>query len=508
MIDPIQNDLIYGKDPTEAIVGIEIVNNQIVLFKEIDGKIITETRNNKYWVLSPNQSKDNKTVRLEGDQYFKYLKEYDTEEEFNEVKRIVKKHNLYCIYNPVEGAMVRHGYTFFKNTKISDVSVLSFDIETTGINPKASDAKCLIISNTFRKLGVITRKMFSIDEYSSEREMLLAWVEWVQEINPSIVLGYNIVAFDFPYLIQRAWKNGITLDLGRDCSAINKEKYERQFRKDGSQSYSYNRLHIFGRQIIDQFFVAIRYDIGRKYSSYKLKTIIAEEGLEKEGRIFIDASQIKNDWKDLEKRKLIKQYAEEDSDDSLKLFDLMIPAQFYLCQYIPKPFQIITESATGAQINSLLVRSYLQNNGCIPKASEVTYVQGGISFSVPGLYGWTTKADLKSAYPSQILRFKLYDKKKDPNGNFYKMVKFFTEQRFINKKKGQETGDRYYKDLDASGKVLINSSYGSLSTNGLNFNNSELAAKITEETRKVIELAVKWASGNTIDKYWTKNENT
>lgn len=499
--------LIYGKDATENIVSIEIVGNEVWLFREVDGLVTVDKRPYRHWILSNKPARDGKTVRLEGGQFYKYLKEYDNREEWNEARKMARKFNLYCVTNPTEGAMIRHGYTFYKNTKISEVSVLSFDLETTGLKGDAPDAKILLISNTARKNGIVTRKLFSIDEHNdSEKDMLLAWVKYVQQEDPSILLGYNVCGFDGPYLLARAEANNITLDLGRDCSPMQKEKFERKFRKDGSQEYGYNRINIFGRQFLDMFFVSIRYDFSRKYSNYKLKTIIKEENLEKENRTFYDASKIRTNWYIPGEKEKIKEYCRDDADDSLALYDLMAAAQFYLCQYLPRPFQIVSESATGSQINAFLVRSYLQHNGAIPLASDTTYVQGGISFGVPGVYNQVVKADLKSAYPSQVLRFKLYDKVKDPHANFYNMVKFFTDQRFENKRKGNETGDRYYKDLDSTGKIFINSAYGLLTTSGLNYNNSELAAKITGETRKVIEMAVKWASGNTIDKYWTKNE--
>jgi DNA polymerase delta subunit 1 len=34
--------------------------------------------------------------------------------------------------------------------------------------------------------------------------MLLAWSEFVQEVDPDIITGYNISNFDFPYLLDRA----------------------------------------------------------------------------------------------------------------------------------------------------------------------------------------------------------------------------------------------------------------------------------------------------------------
>ena len=103
---------------------------------------------------------------------------------------------------------------------------------------------------------------------------------------------------------------------------------------------------------------------------------------------------------------------------------------------------------------------------------EGEVVEGGISFAVPGIYKNVFKVDIKSCYPSQILRFKLFDENKDPEANYYKLVEHFTLQRFEYKKKGQETSDNYWKNLDAMAKIFINSSYGVANTSGLNYNSS------------------------------------
>ena len=503
-LEPRYDPLIYGKDNTENIVAIEVVDNEVWLFREVDGVVSIDKHPHKHWILSNKPARDGKTTKLEGNQFYKYLKEYDSKEEWDESRKLARKFNLYCVTNPVEGAMIRHGYTFFKNTKIQDVSTLSFDIETTGLHPESCET--LMITNTFRKQGHLSRKLFSVDEYESEKDMLLDWVKWVQEVDPSVILGHNILGFDIPFLMKRAELNETTLDLGRDCSPIQKESFTRKFRKDGSQSYDYNRINIFGRQVLDTFFISIRYDIGRKYSSYRLKTIIAEEGLEKEGRTHFDASKIKRDWQDPEKRKLIKQYGIEDADDALKLYDLMIAAQFYLCQYVAKPFQIITESASGSQINSILVRAYLSEGYSIPLASEVSHYEGGVSFGIPGKYKNVLKLDITSAYPHCIMQYNIYDKHKDPKGYVLKLVEYFTKERLKDKKLYKETGDRYYDEMSGAKKILINSMYGFMGASGLNYNYPKGAAEITEKCRDIIEKALIWASGNGVD-FWRSKCN-
>jgi DNA polymerase delta subunit 1 len=40
--------------------------------------------------------------------------------------------------------------------------------------------------------------------YDNELELLMAWRAFVQEVDPDIVIGYNISNFDLPYLLDRA----------------------------------------------------------------------------------------------------------------------------------------------------------------------------------------------------------------------------------------------------------------------------------------------------------------
>ena len=119
-----------------------------------------------------------------------------------------------------------------------------------------------------------------------------SYQSYAQEIDPSVMTGHNIFGFDLPYLsycfIERNPHHKNDIYLGKDGSSIKYSPKPKKFRKDGSQSYDYHEAKIFGRQIIDTFFLAIKFDFGRKYPSYGLKPIIEAEGLEKKGRIIWD----------------------------------------------------------------------------------------------------------------------------------------------------------------------------------------------------------------------------
>lgn len=485
------NRLIYGKNELTNIINISIRGNDSHIFQEINGQITETIEPYKQWVLSPREH--NGFTRLKGRQHYQYIKEYDNYYDYLAVKSNVYKHRLYTIQNKPEAFMIRNGHTYFKNMKVGDVSVLSFDIETNGLTPHNKDSTVYLITNAFRKQDIITKKTFNVLDYETPQDMIRDWCNYVMEVDPSIITGYNILAFDIPYLQAMLNKVGDNLKMGRDFSDIDIESRPREKRKDGSQSYTYHRATIFGREIIDMFFVAIDYDIGRKYESYSMKAIVKAEGLEKEGRQHYDAGKIKDNWHIPEQREMIISYAEDDADDPIKLFDLMIPAKFYLTPHIPKPFQIMTESASGSQLNAFMVRSYLQDDYAVAIASEAVPFEGAISFGNPGVYRNVFKVDVASLYPSIMLTNKIKPEGKDFNDNFIKTLNFFTTERLVNKKKAKDTGDRYYKDLEQAQKIVINSAYGFMGASGLNYNYPEGASETTRHGREIITKSVDWA---------------
>lgn len=505
-------ELIYGRDNTQRITNIEVSDSSLELFIEKeDGTVVSEFKQNQYWILTPYSS--SKTVPLTGNLHYKHALLFNTQEEFYNASRHFYNKDAYMVWHGKEAAMIKSGITCFKGMKANEPSILSFDIETTSLNPNDPKAAVLIIANTFRKQGKITRKLFAYNEFNSDlanaqKPMIEAWTKWVREMNPSILLGYNINGFDIPYLYTLAKKHDTTLQLGRNGSDLWFNKNESKFRKDGSQFYTYKKVNVYGRDVIDGFFVALRYDVGRKYESYKLKQLIKQEGLEVKDRVFYDGEQIRFKYHIPEEFEKIKQYAQFDGDDALNLYDLMIPAVFYFTQSIPKPFQLMTESASGSQLNALLVRSYLQNKHSIPKADESVEFEGAISHGIPGVHKNVLSFDVASLYPSVMLEYKIYPKHKDPQQHVLKVLDYFTNERLKNKKLAKETNDKYYKDLEQSQKVGINSMYGFLGSSGLNFNYPHGASEVTRRGREVLGTAIKWATGKTYEEWKPKEESS
>lgn len=513
-------ELLYGKATRAAygIVSIEIQDDIATLFiQDEDGSVHKQLAGNKYWILT--NDKRSNWPKLKGNNYYQYGCMFESREEFESKRKELRKagKDIYSIYDPKEAFQVLKGYTYYRGLKPTDPSILSFDLETTGLLLN-KDSKVLLISNTFRKNEkqwnteteewednfIIKKNLFCYDDFHDEGEMIQAWAAWVRQVDPSIICGHNIQSFDFSYLSFIAKKHGVELNLGRDGSALKTNHYESKFRKDGSQDLHYFKNSIWGREIVDTMFVSYKFDVARNFPSYGLKSIMNHLNLEKKNRAFYDASKIRHNYKDPIEWQKIKEYCIDDSDDALTLYDLMAPPFFYMANHIPKSFTEIINGATGSQINSILVRAYIQNGQAIPKASEINPIKGGISLGNAGIYKNCWKIDIKSCYPSAILINNLYSKNKDPEAYMYKICEYFTLQRYEYKRLYKETNDNKYLALDQAAKIFINSIFGFCSAPGLNFNDSDVSAKITEFGRNYLSMGMKWATEKDAE-YWINN---
>lgn len=106
-------------------------------------------------------------------------------------------------------------------SKIAPLRIMSFDIECAGrkgIFPQAEVDPVIQIAAMVTRQGEPTpfvKNIFTLNEtaniigsdvrcFDSEKDMLEQWAQFVQEVDPDMVIGYNTSNFDFPYLMDRA----------------------------------------------------------------------------------------------------------------------------------------------------------------------------------------------------------------------------------------------------------------------------------------------------------------
>ncbi len=105
--------------------------------------------------------------------------------------------------------------------KMAPLRILSFDIECAGrkgIFPEANMDPVIQIANVVTRYGEpkpFVRNVFCMDtcslivntqifEYEAEEKMLMGWRDFLEKVDPDVIIGYNIANFDFPYLLDRA----------------------------------------------------------------------------------------------------------------------------------------------------------------------------------------------------------------------------------------------------------------------------------------------------------------
>ncbi|RPB11091.1 DNA polymerase delta subunit [Morchella conica CCBAS932] len=121
-----------------------------------------------------------------------------------------------CSYRDLIAHSVEGEYS-----KMAPLRVLSFDIECAGrkgVFPEADKDPVIQIANVVTRYGEdkpFVRNVFTMDtcsliintqvfEFSNEADMLLKWREFLIQVDPDVIIGYNIANFDFPYLLDRA----------------------------------------------------------------------------------------------------------------------------------------------------------------------------------------------------------------------------------------------------------------------------------------------------------------
>jgi DNA polymerase delta subunit 1 len=105
--------------------------------------------------------------------------------------------------------------------KMAPLRILSFDIECAGrpgIFPEPHEDPVIQIANVVTAYGSdkpFVRNVFcmgktssivnaQIFEFDNEAKMLSSWRDFLEQVDPDVIIGYNIANFDFPYLLDRA----------------------------------------------------------------------------------------------------------------------------------------------------------------------------------------------------------------------------------------------------------------------------------------------------------------
>lgn len=398
----------------------------------------------------------------------------------------------YLINNPAQQYLMQTGRTCFKGMAFDDLHRLQLDIEVyseAGF-PNAERPNDAIIIIALSDNRGWSRLLHG--QEMTEREMLQALVQVIQQRDPDVLEGHNCLAFDFPYLMTRCERHGVPFAIGRDGTVPQVFPSSMRF---AERSIDFPALDIAGRHVVDTFFQVMSFDVfKRDLPGYGLKAAAKYFGFAPEGRTYVPGDEIGQVWKTDPSRLL--DYALDDVIETERLARHLSGSSFYLTQMLPMTYGQVARTGPAAKIEALFVREYLRQRQALPRSEWGSQAVGGYTdVFVTGVVGPIVYADVESLYPSIMLNYDITPRR-DTLGLFPDLLQRLTDLRFAAKAAMRDADDDTLRgELDArqtSYKNLINSFYGNMGFGHAIFNDfaeaDRVAATGQQLLRRIIAL--------------------
>ena len=508
------NPLLFGHDERSGIIAVESVGHFIRLFFRIAGRVHFRDEPFQPFILVSDPSivsgcRVPCAVRqLAGDELFSCQLLFDSWSECLTARDflVAKTGKSYSALDAPflflpdlsHQYMLASGTTLFKGLEFSELRCLALDIETACAegygfsNPERPEDRIISIALKDSHGEEIVLR----GDQQTEPELLQALNEAIHRCDPDVITGHNIFRFDLDYIGRRAQMHGIRLNWGRNGTSPHITPHARWSLAE--KTLEYPRWDIYGRHVIDTYFLVQLYDVsGRNLESHGLKAVARHFGIAAEARTYLDGADIsaafQNDHEQLYRYNL------DDVRETLSLFRLLGYPWFLQSRIFPYSFQNCVIRGNATRINALFLREYLSRGHAIPaRTSGAAPFEGGYTeSSFAGVIGPIVHCDVASLDPSLMLTYRL-SPAKDSLGLFLPMLAELRRFRLTAKQSARdstEDSERHYFDaLQQVFKVLINSFYGYLGAALHNFSDPAAAAEVTRlgrvTIRNMIDLLV------------------
>lgn len=256
--------------------------------------------------------------------------------------------------------------------------------------------------------------------FETESDLLLGFVDLVQEKQPNIIIGYNIFTFDIPYMIDRAKLHYCIYDFDRQGMTKYGHAKERTIEWSSSayKNQSFQFLDAEGRIFVD-LLPLVRRDY--KMNNYQLKTIAAHF-LKDMTKDPLDAKAIfkcyrlgmKGGAKGKKAIGIVGKYCVKDSELVVRLFETLT-TWIALCEMSKVTNVPIFQLYTQGQQLKVFSQAYkkcthentvVQKDGYITKDQD-HYVGATVFPPVPGVYEKVVPFDFSSLYPTTIIAYNI-----------------------------------------------------------------------------------------------------
>ena len=333
---------------------------------------------------------------------------------------------------------------------------------------------------------------------NDEKALLEQFIFWLNDYDPDVVIGWNVVNFDFNLLTKRCEICQVPFTIGRDGS-------EPYWRKLPATEQQY--MDITGRVVLDG--IDVMKNATYNFASFSLENV-ANELLGKGKKV-----------EDVDNR------LQEIVDNFHHNKQALAAYNLEDCKLVWQIFEH-AELLSFAQLRALLTGLTLDRVGgsvaaftnlYLPKLHRAGYVApnlgdgrqdlvspgGHVMDSIPGIYRNVLVLDFKSLYPSIIRTFNI-----DPMGMVEGLANpeqaitgfdgalFSRDKHFLPEIITQLWRERDKAKADKNAalsqaiKIIMNSFYGVLGSTGCRFFDPRLSGSITKRSHEVLKTTKQW----------------
>ncbi len=319
-------------------------------------------------------------------------------------------------------------------------------------------------------------KQFIADDNKNDRLVLEAFMNYVQDFDPHIIVGYGVNGQDWQYLNTRCKNLGLRLHVDR----ANTEPH----------TSVYGHVSLTGRINLDLS------DFADDFPEVKVKTLenLADYlGVMEIGkRTLVEDVDFADYWDDKAKREILEKFSLENTRCIMGIAEALINFAMQLSSLVSLPLDHVGTATAGFRVEWFLIKHAQKIGELVPKRIEHPYrpYMGAIVLNPEqGLHENIAVLDFKSMYPNIMITYNLspdtyvspkepvpscgvyeapevkHKFRKEPAGFYKEVLTYLINVRDEIRSKMKELSlDKVeYRVLDArqkAVKVITNASYG------------------------------------------------
>lgn len=330
-----------------------------------------------------------------------------------------------------------------------------------------------------------------IEYHHNERELLQAFLESFQLVDPDIIVGWHVIGFDLMFLEKKCQELQIPFILGRDNKKIQLEE-----RKSvGFFATIPGRIVLDGPPTLRSAFY--------QYKNFKLETVAqavlgASKDIADQGKVEEIERRFQEDKQALAKYNLLDCTLVLDIFEKLNIID-QLTKRVTISGLLLDRLAVSTAAFDFVFLPKLHRKGYVAPNRIdferddLSPGGMVIEPQGGLHENIAVL-------DFKSLYPSIMLTFSIdpysliqseHETIKTPQGyqfsNTEHILPEIIQNLLNNREQAKQNQDPY---LSQAVKILMNSFYGILGSTRCRFYHSDLASAITTTGHYILKESI------------------